>query len=404
LTSVSGTPCLAISDGMELTNAVFSVWQTAPLSGTYRNYNAPIPTDLPEEDLAVPDFAAWRLRITGPLDNFIIEQAAVTTTVDRVEQITFINDNGSLLSEQKFILIPNRTLEAPVPPEYTPLEIDDTAVRWQDTDAVDVSALVCLGFEMPTSRSGANGRSGVGVRAAGAAQTLELTADQKAKLGAIVIQSLDRKTKGWQDLNPEKYIAKPLEEMGYPVTREYKAKTSKLSDYIKGKQIWYSMSHGGTYDADSKRGGKPWHPFTGLVFEDGKAIRASDLSSLNLNFKLAVVDACSSAQTSLQTQLDACHANKLLPHAQAFANAFGANVAYMGWAWEVNPGVAQTSSSKFINNLKFDPTLGKGRTVHEACLKFYVDNSPYPPSPNHETRLMKIHGAIETIIDPKTKE
>jgi len=172
-----------------------------------------------------------------------------------------------------------------------------------------------------------------------------------------------------------------------------------LHDIIrKGKQIWYSMSHGGT------DGGKPWHPFVGLKFKDGGAIRISELSPLKLNYKLVVVDGCCSAQTNLKSEWDARNVNTLLPHAQSFANAFGPEVAYMGWSWTMEPNSSQSWSTTFVNNLKFDPTIKKGRTVNEAYQKFLNDHAPGSSNPAPAAHNMKIHGATGTIIETLKKE
>jgi len=142
LLEFSRQPHLAITAGILLSNAVFSVWETAPQSNVFRNYNEVIPTDLSPEDLAMTDFTPWRLKITGITDPTLISKVILFTTVDRVEQITFSSVNGSLLSDQKFILIPDGKLEAPPPEGYTPLRSDVNTPTWQNPKVDKVSVFV----------------------------------------------------------------------------------------------------------------------------------------------------------------------------------------------------------------------------------------------------------------------
>ncbi|MFA7054439.1 MAG: hypothetical protein WC328_15610 [Kiritimatiellia bacterium] len=371
LLTVSGQPCLSVTDGALLSNAVFSVWETAPQSYVYRNYSEPVPTDLP--DLPVPDFAPWRLRIKGISDTSAISLVSVTTPVDSVSQISFTTVGGSLVSEQKFLLVPNRTFDAPVPEGYSKVEIDDATIRWQDVGAADVSAQVRLAMMSIPHASG-----------------------KKAKPGAVVLQSLDWLTGNpLQGLDPENRIRQPLLAMGYSAVRDYKSSASKtFSEYIKGKQVWYSMSHGATQD------GTPYKPFQGLKFRDG-AIRASDLLLLDLNYKLVVADGCCSAQTVLTSEQDSRNVDTLLQSCQTFADAWGEDSAYMGWSWTMGPNSAQTWSSEFINNLRFDEDEGRGLTVTEAHNKFLEKYSDGSPTPARASRNMKIHGAIDNIIETR---
>jgi len=142
LLQISGKSHLAVTDRPLFSNAVFSVWETAPQSNVFRNYNEAIPTDLSPEDLAMTDFTPWRLKITDITDPTLISKVILFTTVDRVEQVTFSNVNGALLSDQKFILVPDGKLEAPPPEGYTPLRSDVETPRWQNPKVDKVSVLV----------------------------------------------------------------------------------------------------------------------------------------------------------------------------------------------------------------------------------------------------------------------
>jgi len=386
LSAAAGTPRLAVTDGFGLSNAVFTVWETAPQSGVYRNYNPPVPTDLP--DVPVPDFAPWRIGITG-LPQDLLASVSLTTSVDSVtgtygagpsplsfgdRTVTFSASGDGLLSDQAFILIPDRELDADPPAGYTPLRIDDTASRWQDAAA-----------------------HGVGVEVSLHAMASPARKSRKERPGAVVLQSLDWMTQVGQGLDPENRIRQPLLEMGYAAVRDYKASVSKtLADYIKGKQVWYSMSHGGTEDRT------PHTAFNGLVFRDGP-IRASDLDPLDLNYKLVIADGCCSAQTVLTSERDSWNVDTLLPSCQAFADAWGEDSAYMGWSWTMGPRAAQIWSSEFLNNLKFDADEGRGLTVAEAHQKFLEthadDANPNTYAP--ASKNMKIHGCVGNVIDTR---
>ena len=375
---------LVVSDGGLLTNTVFSARGAQP--GVYRNYNEAIPTDLDPADLAVPDFVPWRLKIGG-VDLSQISQACVTTTVDNVT-VTFSPTRGSVLwSDQIFVLTPNGNLEAPLPQGYTQLMIDPSESKWWDDMYKDVFAIVTLDM-------GANIEE-------------EMQKFARSQTGAVVLQSFrwfEQSEWPW-GLDTETRICKPLLDMGYTVYRNYAAsKSETLEDYIrgyKGREIFYSISHGGTV-------GGPKTPFVGLMFKEGKkdgVIRASDLSPLYLNYKLVILDACSTAQTSLNSDTDARDTlSPLLQQCKDFADAFGPNVAYMGWSWTMHAIAIQVRSNKLLNNLKFDPGLGRGRTVAEAYQKVLDDFIPQPKQdPDTDTRHMKIYGKTGHIID-KRKE
>jgi len=147
LMSIAGTPRLSITDGFFRTNAIFSVWETTPQSGVYRNYHPPIPTDLSADDLKVPDFVPWRIKIKGVTNPALVSEATLTTSVDCISRITFSAVDGSLLSDQKFILIPDRNLDATPPQGYVPLRVNTLESRWWDKEQKDVSLSVTLASE-----------------------------------------------------------------------------------------------------------------------------------------------------------------------------------------------------------------------------------------------------------------
>jgi hypothetical protein len=75
----------------------------------------------------------------------------------------------------------------------------------------------------------------------------------------------------------------------------------------------------------------------------------------------------------------------------------------MGWSWEMGPNSAQTWSSEFVNNLKFDEDKGRGLTVEEAHARFLKNHSissikeTYAPA----AKNMKIHGCVDNVIDTR---
>ena len=375
---LSGQPHLMVSDKEAITNAIFSVWETAPQSNIFRNYNEPIPTNLSADDLAVPDFAPWQLKITGVTDPDLVSQVTVSTSVDNTTdsaiEITFTSDGDSLISDQKFILTPNRSLEASVPSEYTPLKIDDTAVRWQDMEAVDVTAQVT--WAAPVTRS--------------APPTS--TAEAKAKPGAVVLQSLDWWAKMGHWTRPDSRFADRFKKMGYTVTKDYKASVSKtLNEYILGKQIWYSLSHGMT------EFGSPDTEFIGLQFQDGDI--TANMLPQNLNYQLVMVDGCCSASTGENSQSAAIENPNVSSTVTEFANMFGTDVAYAGWAWTMDAGWAQYFMGGLSQNLLYEKSTGRGRTVAEAHAKLLSDNVNAKPSEKLVLSLMKLYGSINNVLD-----
>ncbi|MCL1922178.1 MAG: hypothetical protein FWG50_14085 [Kiritimatiellaeota bacterium] len=161
LMEISDKPRLIISDGALLTNAVFSVWETAPQSGVFRNYNEPIPTDLPPEDIALTDFTPWRLKVTGFVIPALIPLVTVSTTVDSVSDVTFSRVGGSLLSDQKFILIPDGPPKAPPPLGYVAIRSDVESPSWENPEAGKVSVTMSCRFTRPKAKpEAAHDRSG----------------------------------------------------------------------------------------------------------------------------------------------------------------------------------------------------------------------------------------------------
>jgi len=165
----------------------------------------------------------------------------------------------------------------------------------------------------------------------------------------------------------------------------------------------YSMSHGaveGISDPILWRGKLVRiGPFQGLEFKDGY-ITAAKLKEKNLDYRLVLVDACFSAQTVWQSLSEeaAAASNTLSPTAAAFANSFGPNVAYVGWAWMVDPSVSQKYMAELVQNLLYDNSLKRGRTVAEAYQKLLSDYSNDVKA-TRQLSLMKLYGATDNVID-----
>jgi len=369
LTSSNDTLWGAVSDSHDLSNTVFSVQETAATSKVFRNYDEPTPTSL--SDIPVPDFVPWRVKIRGISDSNLVTSFSLRTAMDTNSQATF-STVASLLSDQKFILASSSASAQDLPSGYEVLRIDDTALDWSDEASQDVVADIQLvAMASPVS-----------------------IAKKRAQPGAVVLQSLDWMSRMGQGLDPESRIRAPLKEMGYSTIRDYKAKKNDtLTKYIKGKQVWYSMSHGSTVD------GTPHSQFNGLLFIDG-GIKASDIQPLDVNYRLVMADGCCSAQTSVDSYSGAKQSNTLTAGAKAFAEAFGPDSAYMGWGWEMEPNSAQSWTAEFVANLKFAANLGRGRTVQEAH-KLFLDEHPGGQS---FSRLMKIYRNTDNIIDLRSTD
>jgi hypothetical protein len=363
------------ADVMGLSNTVFTVTETSGQSLIFRNYAAPVPTDA--EDSPVPDFASWRLRIVGINDPGLLSQIILSTDNDSLSQITFSQSGGGLLSDGKFLLVPPGTLEVPIPEDYVPLHIDPSESCWWDEEDQGVRVEVCIyPFIGGCTR----------------VKTL------KEKVGALVLESLNWEAKFWQGIDTKGRIATPLEKMQYAVYADYHASaTNVLAKHVKGKQVWYSLSHGGL------EYGRPDSQFMGLVFLNDESIMSGDLTPLNLDYRLVMVDGCCSAQTT-SDNLDGAYAcDTLAQTVEEFANSFGSKVAYTGWAWAMNAGRAQNLTGQFVQFLKFDKIISRARTVREARLRLI--DATYDPDRGiaQEAKLMKVYGSLDNVIDMSVK-
>lgn len=332
----------------------------------YRNQAPATPTDAPASTL--PDFAKWKLKIGIP-PALVQSLGLRLQTSDSVELPAFDTQpdaNGFYQTASSYALVPHTITEAVV---------DGALALKVKTDTVDW-------------RSAVGGLKLV----VGAIESNFVAATEKITLQAIVLQSIDlgpgsRITFG---INTAGRIAEPLEELGYTVYIDKKATTPQtLSEYAKGKQIWYSLSHGTTQD------GSPYTNFGGINFYDSKkegTITAARLVPLQLNYTLVIVDGCASAQTNKSSPAEAIQSNTLTGSAAAFANAFGPNVAYLGWGWETNPA-SQKLTGKFVTRLKGKRTVG---SAHDAYLS--AETEEYPGAP-----LLKLYGKRENKVDLNVK-
>jgi hypothetical protein len=137
----------------------------------------------------------------------------------------------------------------------------------------------------------------------------------------------------------------------------------------------------------------------GIVFQNDQPILSGDLTPLNLDYRLVMVDGCCSAQTTADNQDAAYNCNTLSQTAEEFADGFGPKVAYMGWAWTMDAGSAQSLTGQFLQLLRYEKRIEKARTVQEARQQLledtYVDGLDY----KQEAKLMKIYGEVENVID-----
>lgn len=360
---------VAISDGYTFSNTVFRVQETGPETLAFRNFDEPILTSLPP--LEVPEFSSWRIKIEGISDKQLISSVCVCTdfATNKIELFSV----ASLLSDEKFVLVPNWVEDAQVYDNYQTLMIDDEAIDWSDASRKDAWVDITL------------------VAMANPVEAVK----KKAEPAGMVLRCLWFIQKWGTDPGPIKQM---FEDMGYVMDRNYNARKLDVLELIKGRQIWYSKTHGVPMDPLMKA----YSPFSGLGFwnEDrskGVELTASELLPLELRYKLAILDACISAHTSLDGEFDAGEKDTLLDKAQQMAEAFGPNVAYVGWGWEVQPEVATTCMRKFVEYLKYDSAISRARTVAEAHAKFRDTGE----LDIRMRKLLKIWGQVENVIDRK---
>ncbi|MDR1190982.1 MAG: hypothetical protein LBK60_04860 [Verrucomicrobiales bacterium] len=354
---IHGIIDLAITYDNDLSDTVLRTqW-----NGTeYRNFAAPVSTDLPAEQ--VPDFAAFYIQIPACLSGSdgiptITLSAMLNGEEQEIAEVEMESAaGGKLRSVKKLVLLGEGANASQMADDKD----DFQTIQWPEGAEMDWTQ---GGGKLLVAYQGVP--IGISVEASG-----------------VALQSLDFKTKFGQGLDIKNRVCKPFEKMGYTMYRDYNAKVSQtLNDYVKNKQIWYSMSHGGTEN------GKPTSPFTGLIFVDG-AIRASNLQPLSLNYRLVIVDGCCSAQTDYTSQFMAEINDILASQNQLFADAFGPKTAYVGWSWEELPSV-QVWTGEFISYLK------GGRTVREAHGLFRKNHNGEKPG----YKELKIYGKVDDIID-----
>jgi hypothetical protein len=314
----------------------------------------------------------------------MIQSVSLTTSVDNVtanfgagplmfshdnRTISFSNVGGKLLSDQKFVLIPEGELEASLSDSYVPLGVNTLQSKWWNINQKGVDVDIQLAFLGGCSSSA--GRS------------------IKERPDALVMKSLDM---SGTERSVKKWIVPPLKAMKYSILPDYNAaKTNVLDNYVKGRQIWYLLCHGGnTRIGDEK--------FFQLELLNKEMVTALDLEPLDLDYRLVVMDACYSAQTSDISEEDSRERDTLLPHTARMADAFGAHAAYMGWSWWMTGGAPEWSG-KFLSYLQYDSELGRARTVQEARDKFI--EVMYHPKTCRAAKNMKVYGATDNIIDDR---
>jgi hypothetical protein len=203
-------------------------------------------------------------------------------------------------------------------------------------------------------------------------------------LQSITFGALDFFTIG---VDTEDNIKVPFEKMGYTMYLDEKATTpNALNEYAKGKQIWYSLSHGSSSD------GTPHTDFEGLNFIDAEkegSITREKLLPLGLNYRLVILDGCMSAQTNKSSLAEAIQSNVVLPSAASFSQAFGSNAAYVGWCWAATIDSSQLEIAKLVKRMKGKPSL---RAAYEEYIKKDIPGGG-------ERSSLKIHGKIDNRID-----
>ncbi|MBT7067126.1 MAG: hypothetical protein HN919_12535, partial [Verrucomicrobia bacterium] len=344
-----------------MSNTALRVWETGTNTLVFTNSTPDTATDIDVDDLAVSSNLTWQVKINGMSDPTLIASCEVATDDDTTNAT--MTSVASLLSTEKFVLTQLGVTASEVGGAYTLLRLNDVGAIWTKTyQHVGVNLAFIGGCQLRQRR--------------------------KAQGSAVVLQSLD--AVGLQSLlltRPR--ITSKLQKMNYQVLADYKKvkKATALSDkYIQGKSIWYSMSHGNLPDG-------VYEPWKGLEFVDG-VIKKSDIPA-GLDYTLVIANACGSAQTDLTSEADAIDIDTVMSHCAQFADKFGDNVAYVGWAWELQPGTATEYMGNFLKALKYDSALGRGRTVQEARDKVVADAGA------EWGKILKTYGKTGNIIDRK---
>jgi len=347
---------------------------TLAATGEYRNFAPPVPTDLGKDP--VPDQAGFYIEVPVNL--------APTGDTPKVRLLAKVNGQEELAAEVNLVQVADNKWRSEKKLVLTTHDADESKMGTADRSDFQLVRWP-EGAETDWTKGGGELKI----------EYTDAKTNAKTEAEGMVISSIDLYIpQEWYTipitgLDPEGLIKKPFENLGYTMYPAYYAQADKTkSDYVIGKQIWYSLSHGGTEN------GYPNTEFTGLLFANEGAIRANDLTPLNLNYRLVIVDGCCSAQTSLESISDCREKDTLLPGAKEFADAFGPNVAYIGWGYEQkNMSSCQKWSSEVVNNL-----IGKGKTVKQAFDLFQLK---YENQGNASAKEMKLYGHGENVIDLK---
>jgi hypothetical protein len=172
-------------------------------------------------------------------------------------------------------------------------------------------------------------------------------------------------------------IGPSLTALGYNIFTNLSARRSDVYDncLTKNKKIWYSFSEGVTTNMSDGL------HFVGLQFGRSfsewcaganNLITPRDLQqvgSRGLNYSLVIADSCWSGLPAARHK-EAAIENRdaeMAPEVKQFADGFGPNVSYVGWAWISNANDIQDWSAEFIANLQ------GGRPIRQAYYK-YRDN------------------------------
>ena len=182
----------------------------------------------------------------------------------------------------------------------------------------------------------------------------------------------------------ENLIRVPLQRLGYTIYHDYNAKKARtLSDYVKGKTIIYSFSHGVTAGA---AGGQVFPgsdskiisgDIAGLGYGDG-IITPAEIAASKPDCRLVIIDACIAARTQstassdpAENVQDAQNSYTYTVGAEALQAAFGEHAAFVGWCWEESITAVQPVTSEFISFLRTGLSVQK---AHDALLLRHSDD------------------------------
>ena len=86
-------------------------------------------------------------------------------------------------------------------------------------------------------------------------------------------------------------------------------------------------------------------------------------------------------------------------YVKAFADAFGSEVAYIGWTWTMGARGEQYYTDQLLEQLKYNKSTEIARMLEQACQEVRKGHN----DPKADIHLMRIYGQKDNIIDVRAK-